>query len=194
MIKRTSEVFAISNKPGEITLTGFRFIKDMLPQDFEVCIIIEKNGQLSAGCWDTGLWSTENGKAGSFRQSRGGVIELDNVLAWLPIEETTINIKELWWNPEYRLIAILLNCVMVFAKDADKYLTVEYYGGNEGKIIFHIAVTTGNILEIDENGRGEIYYLQSTMRAWYDDLKEKLLEGYYSGRYTVLPKWEEYDL
>ena len=52
-------------------------------------------------------------------------------------------------------------------------------------------VTTGNILEIDENGRGEIYYLQSTMRAWYDDLKEKLLEGYYSGRYTVLPKWGE---
>lgn len=29
------------------------------------------------------------------------------------------------------------------------------------------------------------------MRAWYDDLKEKLLEGHYSGRYTVLPKWEE---
>ncbi len=186
-----NEAFAISNKPGEITLTGFHFIKDMLPQDFEVCLIIEKNGHLSAGCWDTGLWSTENGKAGSFRQSRGGVIELDNVLAWLPIEETTINIKELWWNPEYRLIAILLNCVMVFAKDADKYLTIEYYGGNEKKIIFHMDVTTGNILEIDENGRGEIYYLQSTMRAWYDDSKEKLLEGYYSGRYTVLPKWEE---
>ncbi|MFR6560838.1 MAG: hypothetical protein ACLUR5_01620 [Eubacterium ventriosum] len=33
-------------------------------------------------------------------------------------------------------------------------------------------VTTGNISEIDENGRGEIYYLQSTMRAWYDDLEE----------------------
>lgn len=95
-----NEAFAISNKPGEITLTGFHFIKDMLPQDFEVCLIIEKNGHLSAGCWDTGLWSTEN-------------------------------------------------------------------------------------------GRGEIYYLQSTMRAWHDDLKEKLLEGYYSGRYTVLPKWEE---
>ncbi len=186
-----NEAFAISNKPGEITLTGFHFIKDMLPQDFEVCLIIEKNGHLSAGCWDTGLWSTANGKAGSFRQSRGGVIELDNVLAWLPIEETTINIKELWWNPEYRLIAILLNCVMVFAKDADKYLTIEYYGGNEKKIIFHMDVTTGNILEIDENGRGEIYYLQSTMRAWYDDLKEKLLEGYYSGRYFALPKWGE---
>ena len=41
---------------------------------------------------------------------------------------------------------------MVFAKDADKYLTIEYYGGNEKKIIFHMDVTTGNILEIDENG------------------------------------------
>lgn len=49
--------FAVSNKPGEITLTGFYFIKDMLPHDFEVCLIIEKNGHLSAGCWDTGLWS-----------------------------------------------------------------------------------------------------------------------------------------
>lgn len=45
-----NEAFAISNKPGEITLTGFHFIKDMLPQDFEVCLIIEKNGHLSAGC------------------------------------------------------------------------------------------------------------------------------------------------
>lgn len=58
-----NEAFAISNKPGEITLTGFHFIKDMLPQNFEACLIIEKNGHLSAGCWDTGLWSTENGKA-----------------------------------------------------------------------------------------------------------------------------------
>lgn len=49
-----------------------------------------------------------------------------------------------------------------FAKDADEHLTIEYYGGNEAKIIFHMDVTTGNILEIDENGR-----------------------------YTVLPKWEE---
>lgn len=58
-----NEAFAISNKPGKITLTGFHFIKDMLPHDFEVCLIIEKNGHLSAGCWNTGSWSTENGKA-----------------------------------------------------------------------------------------------------------------------------------
>lgn len=33
---------------------------------------------------------------GSFRQSRGGVIDFDSVLAWLPIEKTEIDIKELW--------------------------------------------------------------------------------------------------
>ena len=49
----TNEVFAISNKPGEVTLKGFNYIKDRLPDDFEVCLIVEKDGHLSAGCWDT---------------------------------------------------------------------------------------------------------------------------------------------
>lgn len=95
----TNEVFAISNKPGEVTLKGFNYIKDRFPNDFEVCLIVEKDGHLSAGCWDTGLWSTDHGKIpGSFRQSRGGVLEFDSVLAWLPIEKTEIDIKELWWK------------------------------------------------------------------------------------------------
>ena len=92
----TNEVLAISNKPGEVTLKGFNYMKDKFPDDFEVCLIVEKDGHLSAGCWDTGLWSTENGKPGSFRQSRGGVMEPDYVLAWLPIEKATIDIKGLW--------------------------------------------------------------------------------------------------
>lgn len=91
----TNEAFAISNKPGEVTLKGFNYIKDRLPDDFEVCLIVEKDGHLSAGCWDTGLWSTDHGKIpGSFRQSRGGVLEFDSVLAWLPIEKTEIDIKD----------------------------------------------------------------------------------------------------
>ena len=186
----SNEVFAISHKLKEVTLKGFTFIKDRLPDDFEVCLIVVKNGHLSAGCWSTGLWDTENGKPGSFRQSRGGVIEPDGVLAWLPIEKTTIDIKELWWNPEYRLISFFGDCVMVFAKDADDCLIIEYSGGDEEKVIFHMDVKTGNIIDIDKNDRDEIYYLQSTLRAWYDDLKEKLLEDYHSGRYTVLPEWE----
>ena len=184
------EVFAISNKPGEVTLKGFNYIKDRFPDDFEVCMIIEKNGRLSAGCWETGGRSAENGKPGSFRQGQGGVIECDDVLAWLPIEKGTIDVKGLWWNPEYRLISVFLDCCMVFAKDADDYIIIEYSGGNEDKIVFRMDVKTGNILATNKNVRDEIYYLQSTLRAWYDDMKEKLLEDYYSGRYTVLPEWE----
>lgn len=141
---------------------------------------------------DTGLWSTDHGKIpGSFRQSRGEVLEFDSVLAWLPIEKTEIDIKELWWNPEYRLISIIYDSIMVFAKDTDNYLTMEYYGGNEGKIIFYMDVQTGNILENDKNRKEEIYYLQSTLRAWYSDMREKLLEGYQNGKFTILPEWDE---
>ena len=50
----TNEVFAISNKPREVTLKGFNYIKDRLPNNFEVCLIVEKDGHLSAGCWNTG--------------------------------------------------------------------------------------------------------------------------------------------
>ena len=37
----------------------------------------------------------------------------------------------------------------------------------------------------------EIYYLQSTLRAWYSDMREKLLEGYQNGKFTILPEWDE---
>lgn len=71
-----------------VTLTGFKFIKDgQYPDDFEVCLLILEDGQLSAGCWDTGLLSTEYGKKqGCFRQSRGGVIDANYVIAWVPLE------------------------------------------------------------------------------------------------------------
>lgn len=45
----TNEVFAISNKAGEVTLKGFNYIKDRFPDDFEVCLIVEKDGHLSYG-------------------------------------------------------------------------------------------------------------------------------------------------
>ena len=80
---------------------------------------------------------------------------------------------------------------MVFAKDTDDYLTMEYYGGDKGKINFYMDVQTGNILESDKNEKNEIYYLQSTLRAWYSDMREKLLEGYQNSRFTILPEWDE---
>lgn len=64
----------------------FHYVLDGdLPHDFEVCLIIDRKGRLTACCWDTGLWSTANGAPGAFRQSRGCSIELDCVWAWLPL-------------------------------------------------------------------------------------------------------------
>ena len=74
--------------------------------------------------------------------------------------------------------------------DLFRSLLKRHFGGNDEKVIFHMDVRTGNILEIEKDGRDKIYYLKSTLRAWYDDFKEKLLEDYHNGRYTILPEWE----
>ena len=44
---------------------------------------------------------------------------------------------------------------MSYIKDADDYLTMEYYGGDKGKINFYMDVQTGNILENDKNRKEE---------------------------------------
>lgn len=54
----TNEVFAISNKPGEVTLKGFNYIKDRFPDDFEVCLIVEKD--VDVGTQGYGPLKTEN--------------------------------------------------------------------------------------------------------------------------------------
>ena len=75
----------------EITLKGFQYREDgILPEDFEVYLLVLNDGSLSAGCWDTGLYSTEDGAPGCFRQSRGMSIDFDLVRAWLPIEDKRI--------------------------------------------------------------------------------------------------------
>lgn len=112
------------------------------------------------------------------------------MLTWLPIEATAIDVNGLWWNPEFHLISVFFDCFMVFARDADNCLIFEYSGGDDEKVIFQMDVRTGNILELEKDGRDKIYYLKSTLRAWYDDFKEKLLEDYHNGRYTILPEWE----
>lgn len=76
----------------DIPITKFTDIGDRLPDDFEVCLIVEKSGRLTAGCWDTGLYARKDGKPGCFKQSRGGAIDIDSVKAWLPIEKYSIKI------------------------------------------------------------------------------------------------------
>lgn len=102
---KNSEISAASDNHKQVKLSGFTFIADQLSDEFEVCLVIENDGHLSAGCWDTGTDYTKDGEPGVFCQSRGGVLEVKDILAWLPIEETCIDINRLCWNPKYHLIA-----------------------------------------------------------------------------------------
>ncbi len=185
-----NEVKAISDNFQTVSLMGFTFIADRLPNDCELCLIVETGGHLSAACWDTGTKWTQDGEPGVFRQSRGGVLYVSDVLAWLPIEKCSIDIKQICWNPEYHLIGSTAYRFTVYAKDADPCLIVEYTGGNEGTILFNMDIRTGNSLAINKDDREEISYIECGLKAWYLDNKERLIEDYHSGHYSVLPEWE----
>ena len=94
-------------------------------------MIVEKNGKLSAGCWDAGD-TTENGKLGYFRQSRGGY-RCRLCIGVVTDRGNGIDVKGLWWNSEYRTISVFQDCVRVFAKDGDNCLIFEYSGENDEK-------------------------------------------------------------
>lgn len=51
-------ISAVSNKPGELTLSSLTPMKDKLLDVFEICIIVEKTDHLSARGWATGICST----------------------------------------------------------------------------------------------------------------------------------------
>lgn len=138
------ELFAISNNPGEITLSGITFMKDCTPDDVEVCLIVWNDGQISAGCW-----VTDSAGKGIFRQGRNGTIDAESILAWLPLEGKLYIERNIWWDPEYHLIADFYECFRVFAKDGDASLVFEYTGGEE-KMIFHMNACTGEIPELNK--------------------------------------------
>ena len=183
-----NEVKAISDNFQTVSLTGFTFIADRLPNDFEECLIVEKDGHLSAACWYTGISRTCDGEPGIFYQSRGGVLQVRDVLAWLPIEKCSIDINKVSWNPEYHLIASLADCLMVYAKDADPFLVIEYTGGDREDVVFKMDINTGKICVIDEDDRDEIDCIKGFLIDWYDNNKEKLVANYRRGSYTVLPE------
>lgn len=185
-----NEVKAISDNFQTVSLMGFTFIADRLPNDCEVCLIVETGGHLSAACWDTGTKWNQDGEPGVFHQSRGGVLYASDVLAWLPIEKCSIDIKQICWNPEYHLIGSTEYCFAVYAKDADPCLIVEYTGSNEGTFLFNMDVKTGNSFATNKEDREEIPYLKGTLKKWYEDNKERLIEDYHSGNYSVLPEYE----
>ena len=185
-----NEVKAISYNFQTVSLMGFTFIADRLPDDFEVCLIVETDGYLSAACWDIGTEWTHDGEPGVFHQSRGGVLYVSDVLAWLPIEECSIDIKQICWNPEYHIIGSTAYCFTVYAKDADPCIIFEYFGGDEERSIFRMDVQTGHFIYIESNERDILKYLKETFVDWYRDNKDQLLGDFHKGKYTVLPEWE----
>lgn len=71
----------------KLELTDFFFIKDgIYPADFELILVIDQQGKLSAGCVDKGHAYRDGYPHGVIRQSRGGVMYFDNILAWKPID------------------------------------------------------------------------------------------------------------
>lgn len=181
------ESCAISNNPGEITLSGFTFMKDRTPDDFEVCLVVWNDGMISAGCW-----TIDSNGNGVFRQGRNGIIDAECILAWLPLEGTLKIEKNIWWNPEYHLIAEFLECMRVFAKDGDASLVLEYIGGEE-KMTFHMNASTGEIPELNKVGYEDLSYIRNTINEWYGLFKPELLKGLTSGRYEELPQMGDFD-
>ena len=111
-----NEVKAISDNFQTVSLTGFTFIADRLPDDFEVCLIVETGGHLSAACWDTGSKWTQDGEPGVFHQSRGGVLYVSDVLAWLPIEKCSVDIKKYVGIRNITLLAALRMVLLCMQK------------------------------------------------------------------------------
>lgn len=75
-----------NKKEIEITLKKFHYMEDEIPEDFEVCFLLLDDGTISAGCWDRGIMSLEIDPRGVFRQSRGGIVDPDFVVAWKTLE------------------------------------------------------------------------------------------------------------
>ena len=50
-----------------------------------------------------------------------------------------------------------------------------------------------NILDgsLKEEIIGDLYYSYKVLSDWYCDMKQRLLDMYKSGKYEILPKWEE---
>lgn len=82
-------------KDFSITLSGFEFKKDgKKPEEFGVYLVIDNYGRLSAGCWTEGTMYPQ----GVFHQSRGGVIELEDVIAWIDVEQICVNVDDILKN------------------------------------------------------------------------------------------------
>ncbi len=85
--RRAEYLKSITDKQIEITLTDFFFVEDgIYPEEFELVLVIDKQGELSAGCMSIEEYYAKDHPEGLIRQSRGGVIFFEDIIAWKPID------------------------------------------------------------------------------------------------------------
>lgn len=85
--RRTAYLQNLDREQIKFSLTDFFFIEDgMYPSEFELVLVIDKHGELSAGCVDNGGYYHKEHPRGVIHQSRGGVIFFEDIIAWKPID------------------------------------------------------------------------------------------------------------
>ena len=71
----------------------------------------------------------------------------------------------------------------VYVTDKINELTIEWADGT-----LHMNILDGSL---KEEIIGDLYYSYKVLSDWYCDMKQRLLDMYKSGKYEILPKWEE---
>ena len=66
----------------KVTLTGFHYIEDELPEPFTTCMVITKKGRVMIGHWEDGAAAMRHDPRGAFYDGMGGHFGPDYVLAW----------------------------------------------------------------------------------------------------------------
>jgi len=77
----------LSKEQININLSDFFFVEDgIYPSEFELVLVICKDGTLSAGCASQDPYYKEDNPYGVIRQERSGVIFYNDIIAWKPID------------------------------------------------------------------------------------------------------------
>lgn len=85
--RRAAYLLDCKREQISFTLKDWFFIEDgIYPTSFELVLVVMKDGSLSGGCVERGSRYTDDNWRGVIHQSRGRVIDYEDILAWKPIE------------------------------------------------------------------------------------------------------------
>ena len=75
----------------EVSLSGFYYVEDdVLPEEFESCILISKDKEVMIGNWETGLCAMEADPRGAWHGQFGHYWGPNDILAWKGITEADL--------------------------------------------------------------------------------------------------------